>query len=119
MLKAAQSQDMLVSHQTYSGPLPEPGMLEQYKNADPSFPERIVRMAEDHNAADIITKKRFSLANLITPILGQVFAFLLGIAGIIAGAYLTMEGHPATGIVVIGSAFSPIIISSFKRKKDD
>jgi len=37
----------------FQGPLPDPEMLEKYKNADPSFPERIVRMAEEQNGQSL------------------------------------------------------------------
>jgi len=43
------------------GPLPDPDILARYKNADPSFPERIMKMAEAHNAADVLTKKEFPM----------------------------------------------------------
>ena len=34
---------------THSGPLPLPEILDGYKKIDPSFPERIVLMAEKHS----------------------------------------------------------------------
>ena len=74
------------------GPLPSPEMLERYKNADVSFPERIMRMAEDHNRADVRTKNRISLSNLIVPIIGQIFTLLLGVGGILACVYLARAG---------------------------
>jgi len=39
----------------YQGPLPDPNTLIMYKSTDPSFPERIMKMAEAHNAADVVT----------------------------------------------------------------
>jgi uncharacterized membrane protein len=98
----------------YQGPLPEPEMLEKYKNADSSFPERIMRMAEAHNAADIKTKNRISLSNLIVPITGQVFTLLLGIASIVACIFLAKNGYSAGAIAVIAGGFSPMVINAFK-----
>jgi len=98
----------------YQGPLPDPEMLERYKNADPSFPERIMRMAEDHNAADVITKNRISLSNIIVPIIGQVFTLILGVGGILACIYLAKAGYTGAAIAAIVGSFSPIIISAFK-----
>ncbi|MCL1992687.1 MAG: DUF2335 domain-containing protein [Spirochaetes bacterium] len=72
-LQKAQGQQF-VHQQTYEiihSPLPDPEMLERYKNTDPSFPERIMRMAEAHSEADIITKNRISLSGLVIPILGK------------------------------------------------
>jgi len=100
--------------ETFQGPLPDPVMLERYKNADPSFPERIMRMAEAHNAADINTKNRISLSNLIIPIIGQVFTLLLGIGGIVACIYLARAGYTGGAIAAIVASFSPMVINAFK-----
>jgi len=101
-----------ISH--FQGPLPDPEMLEQYKNADPTFPERIMRMAEAHNAADVVIKGRISLSNLIVPIIGQVFTLILGVGGILACIYLARTGYTGAAIATIVGSFSPIIISAFK-----
>jgi len=100
--------------ETFVGPLPDPIMLEGYKNADPSFPERIMKMAEGHNKADINTKNRISLSNLIVPIIGQVFTLLLGAGGIFACIYLAKQGYTGGAIAAIGGSFSPMIINAFR-----
>jgi uncharacterized membrane protein len=102
----------------YSGPLPQPETLERYKNADPSFPERIMRMAEAHNVADIKTKNRISLSNLIIPVFGQVFTLLLGGGGIIACVYLAKAGFTGGAIAAMVSSFSPMVINAFKGLRD-
>jgi len=111
-------QSVVVARQeTYVGPLPDPKMLEEYKNAGPSFPERIMAMAEAHNAADVTTKYRMSLSNLIVPIIGQVFTLVLGAGGIIAGIYLATAGYSGPAIVSVISGFSPIIITALRNLK--
>jgi uncharacterized membrane protein len=113
----AQSQAVIQTVQTselYQGPLPDPVMLEKYKNADPSFPERIMRMAEAHNTADIKTKDRISLSNLLVPIIGQVFTLILGAGGIIACVYLAKAGFTGGAIAAIVGSFSPMVINAFK-----
>lgn len=71
----------------YSGPLPPAAEMERYAQIDPSFAERIIKMAEneashrhqtdhiiiEHQAADI---KR-----------GQQFALTIGLAGFLFSAY--------------------------------
>jgi uncharacterized membrane protein len=113
----AQPQTIIKTIQTselYQGPLPEPEALEKYKNADPSFPERIMRMAEAHNAADIKTKNRISLSNLIVPVIGQAFTFTLGLSGVIACVYLAKAGFTSGAIAAIAGSFSPMVINAFK-----
>jgi uncharacterized membrane protein len=94
--------------EVFQGPLPNPEMLEKYKNAGPSFPERIMRMAEAHNAADIVAKHRISFSNLVVPIIGQVFTLVLGAGGIIACVYLAKAGFTGGAITAIAGSFSPL-----------
>ena len=94
--------------------LPDPEILEKYKSADPSFPERIMRMAEAHNVADTKTKNRISLSNLIVPIIGQVFTLILSAGSILACVYLAYSGYTGAAIAIIFSGFSPIIINAFR-----
>jgi len=112
------SKTLILTHkevnETFQGPLPDPVMLERYKNADPSFPERIMRMAEEHNTADVNTKNRISISNLIVPIIGQVFTFLLGAGGLLACILLTKAGYHEGAIAAIVGSFSPIIINAIK-----
>jgi len=117
-LTPQRKQAVILTHQeiseTFQGPLPDPIMLEKYGNADPSFPERIMLMAEGHNAADINTKNRISLANLFVPIIGQIFTFILGAGGILACLYLAKSGYTSGAIAVVAGSFSPIVINAFK-----
>ena len=89
-------------------------MLERYKNAGEDFPERIMKMAEAHNSADIKTKNRISLSSLIVPIIGQIFTLLLGAGGIFACIYLAKLGYTGAAIAAITGGFSPIIINAFR-----
>ena len=103
-----------ITSEIYQGPLPDPEMLQRYKNAGESFPDRIMCMAEAHNAADVRTKNRISLSNLITPVIGQVFTLLLGAGGIAACVYLARAGLTGGAIAAIAGSFSPMIINAFK-----
>ena len=106
--------EIIAREEIYHGPLPNPEMLERYKNTDPSFPERIMRMAEAHNAADISTKNRISLSNLIVHIIGQAFTFMLGAGGILGCIYLARSGYTGGAIAAIAGSFSPMVINAFK-----
>jgi len=105
---------VLTAETHFQGPLPDPEMLKQYKNADPSFPERIMKMAEAHNAADVVIKRRISFSNLVVPIIGQVFTLILGAGGILACIYLAKAGYTGAAIAAIAGSFSPIVIGAFK-----
>ena len=122
-LMANQSQQnnvsTLISHEKihgeiHSGPIPDPETLERYKNADPSFPERIMKMAEAHNQADVKTKYRISWGNLIIPMMGQIFTVVLATLGTFACIYLALKGFSGAAIASITGAYSPIIINAFR-----
>jgi uncharacterized membrane protein len=109
-----------VHSELYSGPIPDPETLERYKNADPSFPERIMKMAEAHNAVDVAAKNRISLSNLIVPVIGQVFTLILGVAGILACIFLAQAGYTGPAVAAIAGSFAPMVIGAFRnlRRRD-
>ena len=124
MTNQQNNQPVVFEHEiseTYIGPLPNPLFLEKYKSIDPSFPERVMKMAEAHNAADVTTKSRISMSHLIAPIMGQVLTFLLGAGGILACIYLARAGYTGPSIAAVASAFSPIAIRAIRsiRHKAD
>ena len=109
-----------VHSELYSGPIPDPETLERYKNADPSFPERIMKMAEAHNTVDVAAKNRISLSNLIVPVIGQVFTLILGVAGILACIFLAQAGYTGPAVAAIAGSFAPMVIGAFRnlRRRD-
>lgn len=98
----------------YEGPLPNPEMLAGFKNIDPSFPDRIVKMAENHNAADVHMKRGFVFSTTVIPIAGQIFTFLLGVGSLCVCVYLATKGLTGGAIAVVIAGFAPIIINAIK-----
>jgi uncharacterized membrane protein len=47
---------LTVRSQQYSGPIPPAEELAKFHQIDPSFPERIMKMAENHNNANTVEK---------------------------------------------------------------
>ena len=101
----------------YKGSLPKPEILERYKSADPSFPERIMKMAEKHNEADVKIKNGFVFSNTIIPMIGQFFTFFLGIFSLLACIFLAYKGYTSGAIAAVTAGFTPIIINAFKNLK--
>lgn len=48
-----QEQTLVEVKQMYKGMLPHPQTMQGFKEIDPSFPERIMKMAEEHAKANI------------------------------------------------------------------
>lgn len=99
----------------YAGPIPHPEMLKQFNEVDVTFAERLFKMAEKQNEEQIAIKKRISISNALFPILGQVFTFLLGLSGIVAGFILAIKGFSPAAITAILSGSTPVLVSALKN----
>ena len=99
----------------HSGPLPHPDVLRGYAEINPSFPERIMKMAEENNKASIeheelliressCNQKLGIWTNFVISILGLAVAVVLGIAGIRGGAAVAVVCSLCPGIIaMVGS----------------
>ena len=89
----------------YSGPIPHPDILKGLADIDPSFPNRIISIAENHAKTEDEAKMKIVKTNSFSLILGQCFSFLFGIGGLAACVFMAMKGFAAgaviSGIVVI------------------
>ncbi|MEJ7610653.1 MAG: DUF2335 domain-containing protein [Ferruginibacter sp.] len=104
----------------YQGVIPPPDMMEHYNEIDPSFPGRILAMAEkegDHRRAydKSILKKSFSL-----DIVGNILGFLAVIAVAILAYFFMINGHADDGKaiaigVMIGLATIFVLRKTWKK----
>lgn len=83
--------------QRFSGPIPHPDILAHYNNIVPGAAERIIQMAESEKEHRHHIEKSALQADISEARLGQIFAFLIGITAIIAGAYTAVAGEPLAG----------------------
>jgi len=110
-------------------PLPPPNILEHYERVCPGASDRIIGMAEseaEHRRgienravdADIEAMRRqFSEARL-----GQVFAFLISIAFIVAGTYVVVvKGQTAAGLLLSAVGLGSIVTTFIwgRTKKEE
>jgi len=88
---------------SHSGPLPPPEDLALYNQAIPNGADRIMKMAEkqlDHRVqieTVVIRSQQLQSGR------GQIFGFLIGIIGILAGSYVTIQGHGVVGGAIAGT----------------
>ena len=85
---------------TYSvqGPLPSALEMQGYAQVNPELPMRIVAMAEKQAAHRQSLEKKALEGQLRNQRSGQLFAFILGLAGIVGGTVNTLYGSPWSGI---------------------
>lgn len=83
----------------FAGPIPHPKLMAEYKQVDSTFPDRILKMAED----DLKITHRMQF-------LGWISVYSLSVILIIAGVVLLVMDKPITGFVTLAiSAIFPII----------
>lgn len=109
---------------TFRGPIPDPRTLAEYKDLDPSFPDRIFQMAEKNSArAEKINHDRHKEA-----IYRLNLGFIYAISALIATVFLACNGHDGAAIAMattsivggIGSFCSSAITSTKgKDNKED
>lgn len=104
----------IVVHQEhqFSGPLPHPDVLVGYEKIDPTFPERIMKMAETNNDASIQHEKSLIEGSLKNERRGQWLAFFLGVLGLIVGVVLSLLGFSSAAIAAIIGSLAPVLIAS-------
>jgi uncharacterized membrane protein len=85
-------------HTQHSGPLPDPETLQRYENAIPGAADRIFKMAEKEQTNRHDHMNRELKAKFLAVFLGQTFAFLLGLCGILSGAYLVVHDKSVYGL---------------------
>jgi uncharacterized membrane protein len=97
----------------YNGPIPPASELQGLQSIEPSFPERVMRIAEKHADADIRKKDRFSIA----PIIGQIASFLIACMGFGIGVIFAFKGIETGAVTAIIGGIAPIIIAALSNLK--
>ncbi len=98
--------------QAYSGPIPPASELEKYETGLPGSANRIIKMAEDQKDHRIDIEKQVINSQVKDKKRGQIFAFCLGIAGILASVIIAYLGYPASA-VVFGSGTIVALVTVF------
>jgi len=94
------------------GPLPDPETLERYGEIDPSFPERIVRMAEKEQA---FRHRSYYI--------GQLLSFGIVSIGLASAVYLGVNGKEwlggSIGLGALASIVGAYFYSQRQRSKEE
>ena len=101
----------------FSGPLPDPESLIRYNEAVPNAAERIIKMAENQQEHRFKLEHRAVSWELFQSQLGQIFAFIIAITGIVGGCYIAYNGHDWAGASIVGGSLASIVYSFLSGKK--
>ena len=92
-------------HETDCPILPVP-QLEQLQSFKPEAVDWIINQTQieaEHRRAQIIRVNKYTF---IERIAGQIFAFIIGLSGVLFGSYVALSGQPAAGATIAGAALA-------------
>ena len=86
---------------SFTGPLPHPDILVKYNDALPNGAERLTAMAEAQARHRMELEKAVVRGNVRNQAMGSVFAFVLGLIGMLGGIWLIGNGKSAEGLTSV------------------
>ena len=110
----------------YEGPIPPASEMAKYENALPGTADRILAMSEKEathrhkvEGTLLVQDDRRITHAFIERILGQIFALIMGVFAISAGAYVALKGYQlAGGFIGGGGVIGLVTAFIWGRKKD-
>lgn len=112
-----------------SGPIPPPDDLARYDSIIPNGADRIMALAESqmthrHRLEQdiVVAQVADARAERTERLLGQIFALIIGLTAIVAGAIVAIKGQPWPGAIIGGSAIVGLVsvfIAGRKSEQDD
>ncbi len=101
---------------THVGPLPPPAMLAAFGQIDPSFPDRIVTMAEKNAEAERSSAVKAQTYQFYDAMAGRMLGFLFGAAAIVVTLVPALNGHDAVAGVVGGTTVVGVVAALIRGK---
>jgi len=106
-------------HVEFSGPIPPPAILERYEKILPGSAERILSMAEKQSTHRQMMEKRIIFSETSQAKVGMFLAFIIVIAALVIGGYLSLNNRPVNGLISLITAIGVIVASFvFKRSSE-
>lgn len=111
--------------ETISGPVPPPQILKGYGDVDPSFPQRILEMAEneqshrhDMERETLDAQKDDLKRDRMEARLGQVFGLIIGLAAIVGGVVAAIMDAQWSGSIIGGGGVIGLVFVFIKGRHD-
>lgn len=105
-------------HKTHIGPLPSPETLSEYSLLIPDGADRIMKMAEKQLEHRMYMEKKVVGGQMTQSNIGQVFAFLIGIAALSASTYCIVSGYELSGSA-LGLGGLTGLVTAFIKGRDN
>jgi uncharacterized membrane protein len=108
---------------SYSAPIPPASEFQKYEAVLPGSADRILGMAERQSKHRHSIEKTLVFFQSASSFLGMILAFILALAGIIAGSYLLLNNKPIEGFTALltplGIITSAFIYNQNKNKEEN
>jgi uncharacterized membrane protein len=109
---------LLVSiKKTHNGPIPDPESLEEYSRIIPNGAERIMALAEKQSSHRMVLEKKVIISQIAQSYLGQIFAFLIGIAALGSAVYCIINGREISGSIIGIGGITGLVTAFLKGRE--
>ena len=93
----------------FSGPLPPPDVIKKYDMVVPGAADRIIQLAEKQSTHRQAIETKIVDADIRQSNFGVIFGFILGLVGLIGGAFLVYHDKVVTGSVFFGATLVALV----------
>lgn len=93
----------------FTGPLPHPDILAKYNSVVPGSAGRIISMAENQSAHRISLEKRVINSDIDNSKRGQIFGFIIALAGLVISFELILKGYQVAGTILGGTTLVSLV----------
>lgn len=107
---------VVTMHKTHTGPLPDPETLTAYSAIIPNGAERIMQMAEKQLDHRMKMENKVVGGQLRQSNLGQILAFLIGLAALGAATYCIVSGYEWSGGILGVSGLTGLVTAFIKGR---
>lgn len=108
---------IVTMHTTHIGPLPDPATLSEYSVVIPNGADRIMQMAEKQLEHRMKMENKVVGGQMAQSNIGQILAFLIGIAALSASTYCIVNGFEWSGSA-IGLGGLTGLVTAFIKGRD-
>jgi uncharacterized membrane protein len=107
---------VLTMHKSHKGPLPDAETLAEYSVLIPNGADRIMKMAEQQLQHRMSMENSVVKGQMLQSNIGQVLAFLIGLAAIGAATYCIVNGHDFSGSILGVGGLTSLVTAFIKGK---
>jgi len=110
-------QQVTIQQEVHEGPLPHPVILQQYDAISPGAADRIISMAEAEAAHRRRMEEKGMLRMHRDSVLGQVFAFLVAVAGLGSSVLIAYSGNEWAAALIGGGTLVSLVYAFIKGRQ--